>query len=296
MADEKEFKYDPEAGEDTKKLRLPFALCKARGIEIKDWWTPRDAWNALQNNGYVEDVSEEYAEFYRKKKLERQKQFDKEHPERVAMKKARAATKKAQLADPNHNPDKTYEHKDGAIASAAMGQPMTFEAADSGNCNPYFLEADKKTGHELIGYKTNCQTCVATYIARRRGYDVRALPNLNNKNVHDLSYNTSLAYIDSNGQHPKQTRISGVSDLAFNMKPGSIYSVQFDYVGRGSGHIVVLEKDESGKVFLYDPQTNSKTEQSNFKSYGRGKTNFKAMDLTDVQMDEKFCDSIMKRR
>ncbi len=45
MADE-EFKYDPEAGEDNKKLRLPFALCKAKGIEIKDWWTPRDAWNA----------------------------------------------------------------------------------------------------------------------------------------------------------------------------------------------------------------------------------------------------------
>ena len=50
MADEEKFKNDPEAGQDTKKLRLPFALCKSKGIEIQDWWTPRDAWNALKND------------------------------------------------------------------------------------------------------------------------------------------------------------------------------------------------------------------------------------------------------
>ena len=51
MADEEEFKYDPEAGERVKKLRLPFALCKKYGITIQDWWTPRDAWNALRRGG-----------------------------------------------------------------------------------------------------------------------------------------------------------------------------------------------------------------------------------------------------
>lgn len=296
MAEEKDFKYDPESGEDTKKFRLPFALCKAKGIEIKDWWTPRDAWDALRNNGFVKDVDEEYAEFYRKKKRDRQKEFDKAHPWRVAEKKARAETKKLQLADSEHNPDKNYQHKDGAIASATKGQPMTFEQADSGNVNPFFRKSNPKTQHEYIGYKTNCQTCVATYVARRKGYDVKALPNLNNKAIMDLSYNTSLAYKDIDGNPPVRTRVTGPSEIAFNAKPGSIYALQFDYAGRGQGHIVVVEKDEQGKAFLYDPQTNEKYSQDAFKSYAHGKTNFKAMDLTNVSMDEKYCDNIMKRR
>lgn len=89
MADE-EFKYDPEAGEDNKKLRLPFALCKAKGIEIKDWWTPRDAWNALRNRGEVQDVSEEYADFYRKLKKKRAAEYRKKTPrksEKITRKK-----------------------------------------------------------------------------------------------------------------------------------------------------------------------------------------------------------------
>lgn len=296
MADEKDFKYDPEAGEDTKKYRLPFAICKARGIKTEDWWTPRDAWNALQNNGYVKDVDEAYADFYRKKKRDRQKEFDKTHPWRVKKRNARAATKKMQLQDKEHNPDKDYQHLDGHISGVKKGAPMDFKTADSGNCNPYFGKPNEKTGHEYIGYKTNCQTCVATYVARRKGYDVRALPNVNNYNIANLSFNTSLAYVDKDGKHPTVKRVGGVSDVAFDMAPGSIYAVQFDYVNRGSGHIVVLEKDQNGKVFLYDPQTDRKTEQSMFKGYGKGKTNFKAMDLTNVSMDEKYCDKIMKRR
>ena len=295
MADEKEFKYDPESGEDTKKYRLPFALCKAKGIKIQDWWSPRDAWDALRNNGYVKDVDEEYADFYRKKKRDRQREFDKANPLRVAKKKARAETKKMQLADSAHNPDKNYQHKDGAIASAPKGNPMQFEQADSGNVNPFFMKENEKTKHEYIGYKTNCQTCVATYVARRKGYDVRALPNLNNKSIMDLSYNTSLAYKDIDGRPPAQRRVAGPSEIAFEARPGSIYALQFDYVGRGMGHIVVVEKDNQGKVFLYDPQTNSKMDQAFFKGFAKGKTNFKAMDLTDVSMDEKYCDNIMKR-
>ena len=157
-------------------------------------------------------------------------------------------------------------------------------------------ETNKKTGHEYIGYKTNCQTCVATYIARRKGYDVRALPNVNNNNIANLSFNTTLAYIDQNGNHPKQKRISSINDIAFDMKPNSIYAVRFDYVGRSSGHIVIVEKEKSGRVFLYDPQSNRTTDQANFKNYAKGKTNFNAMDLTNVSLDEKYCDKIMKRR
>ena len=67
---EEEFKYDAEAEENTRKYRLPFALCKAQGIAIQDWWTPRDAWEALKRGGRVDDVSEEYAAYYRELKRE----------------------------------------------------------------------------------------------------------------------------------------------------------------------------------------------------------------------------------
>ena len=61
-----DFTYDPEAEENSKGTRLPFGLCKSYGIKIEDWWTPRDAWQALQDGGYVGDVSEEYCPFCKK--------------------------------------------------------------------------------------------------------------------------------------------------------------------------------------------------------------------------------------
>ena len=301
MADE-EFKYDPEAGEDTKKLRLPFALCKAKGIEIKDWWTPRDAWNALRNRGEVQDVSEEYADFYRKLKKKRAAEYRKKHPERVKKSQERSAAKKRQLANPEHNPDKNYQHKDGFVAGVKQGAPMDFQKADSGNCNPYFRTQDEK-GIERIGYKTNCQTCVATYVARRQGYDVRALPNLNNKNIHDLSLNTSLAYKDKDGNPPKKNVIpySNSADridyLARQIKPGEIHSLEFNWAGGTSGHIVCVEKDQAGNMFVYDPQTNMKYEDR--KSIGRfvGRTrDLREMNLTNCTINEEYCDSIMKKR
>ena len=301
MADE-EFKYDPEAGEDNKKLRLPFALCKAKGIEIKDWWTPRDAWNALRNRGEVQDVSEEYADFYRKLKKKRAAEYRKRHPERVKKTQERSAAKKRQLADPEHNFDKTYQHKQGYVAGAKKGSPMDFKQADSGNCNPYFRTQDEK-GIERIGYKTNCQTCVATYVARRQGYDVRALPNLNNVNVYQLSFNTALAYKDKDGNLPKQNVIpygkkdDRVNWLSEQIQPGEIHSVQFTWKGGSSGHIICAEKDMQGNMFLYDPQTNIKYEDGKSMRKLLGRTrDLKEMNLTNCTINEEFCDSIMKKR
>lgn len=35
--DDDDFKNDPEGESNAKKYRLPFALCKAKGIKIQDW-------------------------------------------------------------------------------------------------------------------------------------------------------------------------------------------------------------------------------------------------------------------
>ena len=125
---------------------------------------------------------------------------------------------------------------------------MDFQKADSGNVNPFYRKG--------IGYSYNCQTCVATYFARRQGYDVRALPNLNNKYIYALSRDVSLAYLDKNGNKPKQIgkpkgeRISLF--LEKNVKADGIYAVDFQWKGKSSGHIITVERDNSGSVRLYD--------------------------------------------
>lgn len=285
MADKK-FTYDPE-GEDesgTAKFRLPFGLCKAHGIKIQDWWSPKDAWEALRNGGYVKDVSEEYKKHYKELKAKKAKA-------RTQKKKDRRKAIAQQEALAEHTPDKNYIHKPGAIAGAKRGQKMTFKEADSGNCNPYY---DKG----FIGYKTNCQTCVAVYVARRQGYDVRALPNLNNQDIKDLSYQTNLAYLDSTGNPPqfkyKPRYTETNSWLSKQMKDGEIFAVRGTWKGRNCGHIIVAEKI-NGIMRYYDPQTNKiyKAKDAQMQIFG-GMKDIRAFDVTNVTLNEKFCDKIMK--
>lgn len=284
MADEKEFRYDPEAEENSKKFRLPFALCKANGIAIQDWWTPRDAWAALERNGDVENVSDEYADYYRKLKKEQAKK-------RRQQNKKRDAIRRAQRKDPEHNPEENYTHVDGQIAGVAKGNEMSFEQADSGSVNPYY-------GSEQIGYYTNCQTCVATYIARRRGYDVRALPNLDNRDIAMLSYNPLSIYKDKNGQKPIPSRKPyGERTSAFldkEVHDGRICSVSVKWRGRNSGHIVTAER-VNGVVQVYDPQTNEKYSGKSINEFFSKASDIRVADLTDYAIDETMADKIMKR-
>lgn len=300
MVAEDKFKYDPEAEqkESGARYRLPFALCKKYGIAIQDWWTPRDAWNALKNGEGV-NVSDEYAEMRRRQKKAYEKARRRD-PERLKRKKLRDETKKRQLSSEAHNPIKGYTHKEGAVAGVKQGKPMTFKQAAAA-VNPFFMKADPKTGVNYIGYRTNCQTCVATYFARRQGYDVRALPNLNNRNIADLSVLTNLAYVDESGKHPTAERKprgkTTSSWLSEKMKPNDIYSLEWTWKGRSSGHIITVEKDSAGRVTVYDPQTNTK-----FDGFDKVKGLYKnaqygsvrATKLTGCRIDEKFCDGIMR--
>ena len=291
----KDFKNDDEQ-EGTAALRLPFALCKANGIAIQDWWTPRHAWEALKSGGIVDDVSEEYKEFYRKYKKEASKPG-------AARSARRSRLKKKQKANAEHNPNYDYEHQDGAIAGVKKGEPMTFEQADSGNCNPYYMDSVKAPmtsfREGLIGYRTNCQTCVATYFARRQGYDVRALPNLDNKNIYDLARNTTLAYVQEDGTRPtavkKPYRMDGSMFVSEQVQAGEIHTMSWDWRGKSSGHIVIAERQPGKSVMIYDPQTDTKYEDVEFfKKYGRMISELKLTNITNCELDEQFCDTIMK--
>ena len=283
---EKEFKYDPEGEEESgaKKYRLPFALCKAAGIQIQDWWRPRDAWEALRNGGHIKNVSDEYAEYYRNIKKEEAKKRRTQYNERQKR-------IKEQMSNLEHIPEKNYTHMAGAIAGAKKETPMTFEQADSGNVNPFF---DKG----FIGYRTNCQTCVAVYVARRQGYDVRALPNLNNKYIAALSFNSLAIYQNKDGNMPKsikrpyRERITSFLDK--NVEENKIYTLQMLWTGRSSGHIVTVERD-NGVVRVYDPQTNRIYKGKQIYSFMSKVSNVSLADVTDCTIKEEWADRIMKR-
>ena len=169
---------------------------------------------------------------------------------------------------------------------------MTFQQADSGNVNPYYKKG-------FIGYERNCQTCVAVFLARLHGYDVQAIPNFNNKSITKLSYNTSLAYIDANGNHPgydkplpDENRIDFLERI---VKKDEIRTLEFNKLGSG-GHIVIVERNKTGELQFYDPQNNKITPKDEFQNYLYLAISLKSMNLTNCTIDEKFADKIMKKR
>ena len=137
------------------------------------------------------------------------------------------------------------------IAGVERGDIMTHEEADTGKPNPNYFKGK--------GYKINCQSCVVSYEARRRGYNVQAKANMNNPVAEKLSYNTNLAWLDADGNHPKIVRTGAKNSkqllkyMRDNMKEGERYTLQMYWRDYNSGHIIHAYK-ENGEVVLYDPQ------------------------------------------
>lgn len=141
------------------------------------------------------------------------------------------------------------------ISGVSCGERMTFLQADSGRVNPKYGTAP--------GYAINCQTCVPTFEARLRGYNVMAKPNTSGSPLQALARQTNLIWIDPvTGEHPQYifdrtiTTPKGyfrfISEL---VQPGQRYSIQFAWRGRGnSGHIVNLDRTEEGLLRIKDNQ------------------------------------------
>lgn len=142
------------------------------------------------------------------------------------------------------------------LASVEVGEPMSFEAADGGKPNPHYKEDYQ--------YRINCQTCVVSYEARLRGYDVMATGNTAGSVNQRVSYNTALAWIDTEtGAQPKYITPTGRTAkqvnkwLDENIKGDERYTIQFSWKGYRSGHIISVHKI-NGETTLYDPQINKK--------------------------------------
>lgn len=277
-------KYDKPLDHDedeggNHKYRLPYALCKARGIHVPEGATPRDAWNLLK--GMDVNPDKEYKKMY----------------DRLRAKKKRKenSIKKAQAYDPEHSPDYSYKGEKGKIAGVDQGEPMTFEQADGMKANPHYKDAS------LFGYRTNCQTCVVAFEARLRGYDVRALPNNRNGYIKDLSYQTNLAWRDQYGNHPDYIHIpSGVNKMGYidnTIREGNRYTIEWNWSSGTSGHIINVSK-ENGKLKFYDPQDGSIMDADKFKSsvypsIRRG--SIAIMRVDNLEFDGEYVDKILKR-
>lgn len=145
------------------------------------------------------------------------------------------------------------------LAGIKRGKPMTREEADSGNANFFYGTSDK--------YGINCQTCVVSFEARLRGYNVTAKPNTKGSMLDTLSRQTNLAWTDpTTGKQPayilpdfelrprkEQTR-EYFEFLERRIKEKERYTIQFCWKNYHAGHIVSLDRNESGILRIYDPQ------------------------------------------
>ncbi len=154
------------------------------------------------------------------------------------------------------------------IAGEHAGKPMAHEEADSGKVNPNFND----TG--VDGYKTNCQTCVAVYEARRRGFNVEAHPNnKSHPELEKLSHASWSIWCKKDGTKitRKDFLINTIADnkmdnvsfyklMQEKLVPNARYTMRYQYAGTGihsSGHIVNLLTDKNNAITIYDAQSNT---------------------------------------
>ena len=151
------------------------------------------------------------------------------------------------------------------IGTISKGDVMTFEQADGNKPNPFY----EKGG----GYTENCQTAVAVFEARLKGFNIQAKPvDKNNKFFKKLMNNPARAFIDPNTRkHPEWLERDSVSSWENGFKyidktveKNQRYMMRFKWK-RGGGHVIVALRTEDTGLFFYDPQTSLIYEDDDIK-------------------------------
>ena len=157
-------------------------------------------------------------------------------------------------------PSKSARSKDSKpIAGAMRGKPMSFEEAGGNNVNPHYNDSDA----EENGYRNNCQSCVAVFEARMRGYDIEAKPfDEGNETMKRFRLHPNNAFYNSKtGKEPEIKHGNNVYDheslrqwLNDEIKPKERHALIF-YREKQSGHILIVGKNKHGEFYYYDPQS-----------------------------------------
>ena len=163
-----------------------------------------------------------------------------------------------------------------SLLGFARGKEMTIEQADNKNPNPKWKPLSEGP-NPSTAYHNNCQTCVAVYEARLRGYNVSAgmWQDSPDNPLYKLSKDFKNAWIDpETGMKPEGMRYKGRrrADSSFkwlreSMEDGARYNLRVGWKGSWNGHVICASK-ENGQVKLYDPQINKTiTEPDEIRAY-----------------------------
>lgn len=162
--------------------------------------------------------------------------------------------------------------------------------ADLAATNPKY-----STGRE---YKVNCQRCVSAYEARRRGYDVEALPAITNgvdrmPYMFDKKEGWTSVYDGIKPINCTSNRTAGVKKkveetmLSFGDGARAIVRVQWQQKYGGGGHVFIAEQVD-GKTIFIDPQ-NNKQDVSGYFQLAKTKETY-VLRIDDLE----FTDNIKK--
>lgn len=152
---------------------------------------------------------------------------------------------------------------------------MSFKQANGGKVNP------KYTG-KRDGYSGNCQTCVAVFEARLRGYDMQAIPfDETNIYMNALGHNPAVAYIDKKTNktpdmfyNDEIKRSSECEEwLKSRVKSGQRFAFIHKPVNSDTAHIVEVLKNILGQLKFYDPQSGQNLNKSFLKEIEYRKVN-----------------------
>ena len=148
------------------------------------------------------------------------------------------------------------------LVGVKLGKEMTFEEANGGKVNPNYNKDNS--------YKTNCQSCVVAYEARRRGYDVEAKPNLykltNNPSHYtlqnELAEDMTLAYFKKGTlERPEYIEITaGTTNELYDkidkfVEKGNRYQISGKWKSQDSRHIMNIYRNEKNILEVYDSQS-----------------------------------------
>lgn len=184
--------------------------------------------------------------------------------------------------------DKPIKHKiikeTKRIGTITKGDEMTFEEANKGKVNPFVSLGE--------GFKKNCQTCVAVFEARLKGFNIRAKAyDETNIQFTRLANNPLRAFINPNTRHhpewPDDIPLFKDWKDCLNytkntVKRGQRYIMQFNWIDRTEGHVISVIRSKKGKFFFYDPQTGTIFNRKDFKEL------FEQIIFTDKYKQPKY--------
>lgn len=142
---------------------------------------------------------------------------------------------------------------------------MTFDEADGGRVNPFFDQTEI--------FSKNCQSCVAAFEARLRGFRVMAKSYDDTSVVFKrLARNPARAFIDPfTRTHPEWLKApdfndwkDGLNYVKKTVKRNQRYIMTFKWKD-GDGHVISVIKPNKGSLFFYDPQDGNIYEREDFR-------------------------------